>query len=109
MTYISKKLAEFEDAMQAKLKEVIAIQTSFKNLFILEKANTSKKTLESVRYREQVESMREEMSKVNKHLVSEMAHALINHVNLRSEIRDEYEEKIGIERTAFTTAKRRLK
>ena len=45
MTDISRKLAEFEIAMQAKLKEEIAIQTSYKNLYILEKANTSKKTL----------------------------------------------------------------
>jgi hypothetical protein len=59
--------------MQAKLKEEIAIQTSFKNQYILEKAKISSKTLESLRYRQQVESMREETSKVNEHLVSEMA------------------------------------
>jgi len=73
MTDISKKLAEFEDAMHAKLKEEIATQSSFKNLYILEKAKTSIKPLESLKYRQQVESMREEMSKVNEHLVSEMA------------------------------------
>jgi hypothetical protein len=71
--YISKKLAEFEDAMQAKLKEEIATQPSFKNLYTLEKANTSSKTLESLKYRQHVKSMREEMSKVNEYLVTENA------------------------------------
>ncbi len=108
MTDITKKFTEFEDAMQAKLKEEMAIQTSFKNLYILEKAKTSTKTLESLRYRQQVESMREEMSKLNEHLVTEIAGALMKRVVLRSEIRDEYEEKIAIERAAFTTGKRRL-
>jgi hypothetical protein len=37
------------------------------------------------------------MSNVNERLVSEMAHALMKRV-LRSEIRDEYEEKIANER-----------
>jgi hypothetical protein len=54
MTDISKKLVEFVDAMQAKLKEEIAIQTCFKNLYILEMAKTSNKTLESIKYRQQV-------------------------------------------------------
>ena len=92
MTDISKKLAEFEDDMQAKLKEEIVIQRSFKNLYIFEKDKTSSKTLESLKYRQQVESMREELSKVNEHIVSEMARALMKRVILRSEIRDEYEE-----------------
>ena len=70
MTDISKKLAEIEDDMQVKVNEEIAIQTSFKNLYILEKAKISSKTLESVKYREQVASMREEISKLNKHLVT---------------------------------------
>ena len=58
MADISKKLAEFEDAMQTKLRDEIAVQTSFKNLYIQEKAKTSKATLESVKCRQQVESMR---------------------------------------------------
>ena len=37
-----------------------------------------------------------------------MAHALMKRVILRSEIRDEYEEKIAIDRGAFTTVKKRL-
>ncbi len=81
-----KKMAEFEDDMQIKLKEEITIQSSFKNLYILEKAKTSSKTLESIKYRQQVESLRKEMSKVNEHLVSEMNHALMKRVILRSEI-----------------------
>ena len=93
MADISNKLAEFEDAMKAKLNEEIAIQTSFKNLYILEKAKASNKTLESIKYRDQVASMREEISKLNKHLVVEIVGALVKHVVLRSEIRDEYEEK----------------
>ena len=108
MTDIARKLAEFEDAMQAKLREEIAIQTSFKNLYIQDKAKTSKATLESVRCRQQVESMREELSKVNERLVSEMAQALMKRVILRSEIRAEYEEKIAYDMAAFTTAKKRL-
>ena len=95
MADTSKKLAEIEDAMQVKkVKEEIAIQTSFMNLYILEKSKISSKTLESVKYREQVESMREEISKLNNHLVTEIAEALMKRVVLRSEIRDEYEEKI---------------
>ena len=70
MTDISKKLEEIEDAMQDKAKEEIAIQTSFKNLYILEKAKTTSKTLENVKYREHVASMREEISKLNEHLVT---------------------------------------
>ena len=60
MADISKKLAEIEDAMQFKVKDEIAIQTSFKNLYILEKAKASSKTLEIIKYREQVASMRKE-------------------------------------------------
>jgi hypothetical protein len=108
MADISRKLAEFEDAMQAKLRDEIAVQTSFKNLYIQEKAKTSRATLESLRCREHVESMREGLSNVNKRLVSEIAHALMKRVILRSEIRDEYEEKIAIDMAAFTTAKKRL-
>ena len=67
---ISKKLAEIQYAMQVKVKEEIAIETSFKNVYILEKAKISSKTLESVKYREQVANMREEISKLNKHLAT---------------------------------------
>jgi hypothetical protein len=42
MTDLSRKLAEFEDDMQAKLRDEIAVQTSFKNLYIQEKAKTSR-------------------------------------------------------------------
>jgi len=108
MADISKKLAEIEDAMHVKVKEGIAIQTSFKNLYILEKAKTSSKTLDSLIYREQVASMREGISKLNERVVTEIAGALMKRVVLRSEIRDEYEEKIVIERAAFTNAHRRL-
>jgi hypothetical protein len=52
--------------------------------------------------------MREELSNVNERLVSEMVHALMKRVILRSEIRDEYEEKIAIDKAAFTIAKTRL-
>jgi hypothetical protein len=34
MAGISRKLAEFEDDMQAKLRDEIAVQTSFKNLYM---------------------------------------------------------------------------
>ncbi len=109
MADISRKLAEFEDAIQAKLREEIAIQTSFKNLYIQEKAKTNKATLESVMCRQQVESnMREELSNVNERLVSGVARAHMKRAILRSEIRDEYEEKITIDMAAFTTAKKRL-
>jgi hypothetical protein len=108
MADISKKLAEFEDVMHAKLRNEIAVQTNFKNLNIQEKAKTSKATLESAICREQVESMREELSNVNERLVSEMAHALMKRVILRSEKRYEYEETIAIDMFAFTTAKKRL-
>ena len=87
MTNISRKSAEFEDAMQAKLREEIAIQTSFKNLYILEKAKNSRATLESVKCRQQVEGMGEELPNVNERLVSKMAHALMKRVILRSKIR----------------------
>ena len=70
MADIPKKLAKIEDAMQVKVKEEIAIQPSFKNLYILEKAKISSKTLESVKYCEQVANMREEISKLNNHLVT---------------------------------------
>ncbi len=83
---ISRKLAKFEDAMQAKLREEIAIQTSVKNLYIQEKAKTSSATLESIRCRQHIESMREEMPNVNERLVSKMAHALMKRDILRSEI-----------------------
>ncbi len=91
MADISKKLTEIEDDMQAKVHDAIAIQTSFNNLYILEAAKTSSKTLESLKYCQQVASMQEELSKVNEHLVSEMARALMKRVILRSYIRDEYE------------------
>ena len=52
--------------------------------------------------------MREDLSNVNERLVSEMAHALMKRVVLRSETQAEYEEKIAIDRAAFTTAKKRL-
>jgi hypothetical protein len=52
--------------------------------------------------------MREELSNVNERLVSEMTHALMKRVVLRSEIRAQYEEKIVIDRGAFTTAKKRV-
>ena len=96
MANISRRLAEFEEVMQAKLGEEIACQTSFKNLYIQEKAKTGKATLEGVRCREQVNELQEELT-----------HAIMRRVILRSEIRDEYEE-IAIERVAFTTAKKRL-
>ena len=48
------------------------------------------------------------MSKLNEHLVTEIAGALMKRDVLRSEIRDEYEEKMAIERAAFTTAQSRL-
>ena len=86
MADISKKLAEIKDAMQVKVKEEIAIQTSFKNMYILKKAKTSIKTLESVKYREQVASMREEISKLNEHLVTKIAGALMKRVVFRGEI-----------------------
>jgi hypothetical protein len=108
MADISEKLAETEDAMQVKVKDEIAIQTSFENLYILEKAKTSSRPLESIRYCEQVASMREEISKLNKHLVTEIAEALIKSIVLISKIRDECEENMGIERNAFTAAQRRL-
>ena len=90
--------------MQVKVKDKIAIQTSFNNLYILEKAKASNKTLESIKYLEQVAITHEEISKLNKHLITEIAEALIKRVALRSEIRDEYEVKLNIERVAFTTA-----
>ncbi len=65
MADISKKLVEIEVTMQVKLNEEVDIQTSFKNLYILEKAKASSKTLEGIKYREQVASMREEFSKLN--------------------------------------------
>ena len=40
---ISKKLAEIEDDMQVKVDDEIAIQTSFEDLYILEKAKASSK------------------------------------------------------------------
>jgi len=104
MADISKKLAEFEDAMQAKLKEEIAIQTSFMNFYILEKAKTSSRTIECVKYRQQVASIREEISKFNEHLVLEIAGTCMKRAILISEKRDKYEEKMVIERAAFTTA-----
>ena len=94
--------------MQAKLRDEIAVQTSFKNLYIQEKAKTSRATLESLKCRQQVESMREELSNVNERLVSEMDHALMKRVVLRSEIRVKHEEKIAIDMAAFFTAKKRL-
>ena len=84
MADISKKLAEIEDDMQVKVNDEIGIQTSFKNLYILEKAKASNKTLESIKYRDQVASMREEISKLYKHLVAEIVGALIKRVVLRS-------------------------
>jgi hypothetical protein len=48
------------------------------------------------------------MSNVNERLVLELAHALMKGVILRSEIRDEYDGKIAIERAAFITAKKRV-
>ncbi len=108
MADISRKLAEFEDAMQAKLRDEIAVQLKFKNSYIQEKAKTSKATLEGVKCRQQVKSMREELSNVNERLVSKMAHALMKRVVLRSEVRAEYEEKIAIDKGAFTTAKKSL-
>jgi hypothetical protein len=47
--------------------------------------------------------LREEISKLNKHLVAEIDEALIKRVVLRSEIRDEYEGKLAIEKVTFTT------
>ena len=94
--------------MKAKLRDEIAVQTNFKNQYIQEKAKTSRATLESVSCRQQVESMREELSNVNERLVSEMDHALMKRVILRSEIRNEHEEKIAIDMGALTTAKKRL-
>jgi hypothetical protein len=38
MADISRRLAEFENVMQAKLGEEIACQTSFKNQYIQDKA-----------------------------------------------------------------------
>jgi len=108
MADTSKKLAEIEDDMRVKVNDEIAIQTSVKNLYILEKAKASNKTLESIRYRDQVTSMREEISKLNKHLVTEIVEALIKRVVLRSEIHDEYEEKLAIEKAAFTAVQSRL-
>ena len=102
MADISMKLAEIEDAMQVKVNDEIAIQTSFNNLHILEKAKASSKILVSIKYRDQVPSMREEISKLNKHLVVEIVEALIKRVVLRSEIRDENEQKLVIEKAAFT-------
>ena len=93
MADISKKLAEIEDDMHVKLNKEITIQASLKNLYIREKAKARNKTLESIKYRDQVASMREEISKLNKHLVVEIVGAFMKHVVLRSEIRDEYEEK----------------
>jgi len=52
MTDISKKFAAIENKMQVKVKDKIDIQASFKNLYNLEKAKASSKTLESVKYRE---------------------------------------------------------
>ena len=108
MADISRKFAEFEDTVQARLRDEIAIQTNFKNLYIQEKAKTSSATLESVRCRQQVESLREELSNVNARLVSELSHDLVKRVVLRSEYRAEYEEKIAIDREAFTNTKKRL-
>ena len=68
MADISKKLAEIEDFMQVKVKEEIVIRTSFKNRYILEKAKNNSKILDSLKYREQVANMREDMSKLNEHL-----------------------------------------
>ena len=108
MADISKKLAEIEDVVQVKVKDEIAIQTSFKNLYNLEEAKISNKTLGSIRYREQVASMREEISKLNNHLVTEIAEAIMKRVVLRSEIRDGCEEKISIERVVVTPAQSKL-
>ena len=58
------------------LKDEIAVQTNFKNLYIQEKAKTSSATLESVKCRQQVESLREELSNVNARLVSDLSHHL---------------------------------
>jgi len=80
MADISKKLAEIEDAMQVKVKDDITMQTSFKNLCILEKANVSIKTLESIKHRGQVASMREEISKLNKQLVTKIADVVMKRV-----------------------------
>jgi len=108
MADIPKKLTGIEDAMQVKVKDEIAIQTSFENLYIFEKTKASSKTLESIKAREQVASMREEISKLNKQLVTVIAEALNTRVVLRSEIRDEYEEKLAIERATFSTAQSKL-
>ena len=108
MADISRKLAEFEDNVQARLRDEIAIQSNFKNLYIQEKAKTSSATLESVKCRQQVESLREELSNVNARLVSELSHDLVKRVVLRSEYRAEYEVKIAIDREAFTNTKKRL-
>ena len=89
-------------------RDEIAVQTCFKNLYIQEKAKTSRATLESVKCRQQVESVQEELSNVNGRLLSKMAHALMKRVVLRSEFRAEYEEKIVNDKGAFTTAKKRL-
>ena len=108
MADIYKKLAEIKDVMQVKLNEEIAIQTNLKNLYNLEKAKASNKTIESIKYHDQVASMREEINKLNKHLVAEIVEALIRRVVLRSEIREEYEAKLAIEKVAFTTVQSRL-
>ena len=65
MADISKKLAEVKDDMQVKMNYEIPIQTSIKNLYIREKAKASSKTLESIKYRDQVASMLEGISKLN--------------------------------------------
>ena len=108
MADISKNFVEIEDAMQVKVNEEIAIQTSFENLYIFEKAKASNKTLESTKYRDQVASFREEISKLNKQLVAEIDGALMKRVVLTREIRAKYEEKLANEKTAFTTAHSRL-
>ena len=84
MADISRKLAEFEDDVQAKLRDEIAVQASFKNLHIQEKAKTRRATLESVECCQQVESLREHLSTVDERLVLELAHALMKRVVLRS-------------------------
>ena len=65
MADISKKLVEIEDAMQVKVNDEIANRTRCNNIYFLEKSKASKKTLESIKYRDQVASMLEGISKLN--------------------------------------------
>ena len=105
---VLKKLAKIEAVMQVKVNDEITIQISFKNLYILEKPKASNKTLEKIKYRDQVASMREDISKLNKHLIDEIVEAHIKRVVLRNEIREEYEEKMVIEKGAFITVQNRF-